>query len=106
MATLKNLSSEEYNYKNLTITRIDTIEEGFSSITAYAKREWLIDNKKAFTVDIEGATYLAYYPSTSKTNKIALKDFSPECGFYLNSDNEVVKQALTELNKCITNEML
>lgn len=107
METLKKLSTESYNYKSVKVIRTDTIEAGFSTLSCYPKRTWTINGKKAFTIKIEGEVYLAAFLEKEASEggvKTILKDFKPECGFYI-KETEELKKAIDELGMYVEREI-
>ena len=104
---LKTLTSESFNYKGVEVKRVDSIQEGFSTLTCYPTRSWSINGKKAFTIKINGKTKLASYleEEASKGGSITiLKEFNPECGFYIQM-NEDLKQTIIELGRYVEQEV-
>jgi len=107
MTTLKTLATEIFNYKGVEVKRLDTIEEGFSTLTCYPARTWTINGKPAFTVKFEGQTKLASYLEKEASKggiKTVLKDFNPECGFYIKMTEEL-KQSFIELGRYVEQEI-
>jgi hypothetical protein len=107
MTTLKTLATESFNYKGVEVKRVDTIEEGFSTLTCYPTRSWSINGKKAFTVKINGETKLASYleeEASKGGSRTVLKDFNPECGFYIQMTEEL-KQTIIELGRYVEQEV-
>lgn len=107
MATLKTLATEIFNYKNVEVKRIDTIEEGFSTLSCYPTRTWTVDGKPAFTVKVEGQVKLASYlekEASKGGTKTVLKDFTPECGFYIQMTEEL-KQTIIGMGKYVESQI-
>lgn len=108
MTTLKTLSTETFNYKNVEVVRIDTIEAGSSTLTCYPRRSWTINGKSAFTVKIEGQVKLASYlekEASKGGTKTVLKDFNPSCGFHIEM-NETIQKAIDELGLFFEHEVI
>lgn len=108
MATLKTLATESFDYKGVEVKRVDTIEEGFSTLTCYPTRTWTINGKRAFTVKINGAIKLASYleeEASKGGSRTVLNDFNPECGFYIQMTEEL-KQAIIELGRYVEQEVV
>lgn len=103
MATLKTLTTERFNYKGFEVKRVDTIQEGSSTLSCYPTRTWSINEKKAFTVKINGETKLASYlegDASKGGSRTILKDFNPHCGFYIQM-NEELKDTIEKLGRHI-----
>ena len=103
MGTLKTLAIKDYSYKNAEIQRIDTIEEGFSTLTAFPKRRWFVNGKLAFTMKYGEETRLGIYLDKDAYyggKRTILVDFIPDCDFHI-MDKEIVNVAMEELGKYI-----
>lgn len=108
MKTLKTLATESFNYKGVEVKRVDTIEEGFSTLTCYPTRSWSINGKKAFTVKINGETKLASYleeEASKGGSRTILKDFNPEGGFYIQMTEEL-KQTIIDLGRYVEQQVV
>ena len=107
MATLKTLATQIYNYKNVVVKRIDTIEEGFSTLSCYPTRTWTVNGKPAFTVKIEDQVKLASYLEKEASKggiPTVVLDFIPECGFYIEM-TEQLKQTITGMGKYVESQI-
>lgn len=104
MEIISTLATEKFEYKGLVIERKDVIvKSSISTLSAYPLRIWTINNDKSLdvhTFKINENTHLAYYPIPASRGgeRVVLKDFSPECGFYLGLTDEI-KAELDRLGK-------
>jgi hypothetical protein len=108
MTTLKTLATETFNYKGVEVKRVDTIEEGFSTLTCSPIRTWTVNGKPAFTVKVEGQVKLASYLEKEASKggiKTVLKDFTPECGFYIQMTEEL-KQIIIGMGKYVEQQVI
>lgn len=108
MESLKILAIENYQYKGVDIQRIDSIEEGFSTLSAFPKRKWFVNGKLGFTLDYNGEIKLGVYlgeEASKGGERTILVDFTPNCDFHL-IDKDIVESAMNELGKYIEHEIV
>ncbi len=101
------IDQKSYDYNGLTIKRIDSIfDSNYSTTEAYAKREWLVNEKTAHTFKIEDEVYLCFYeiPASKGGIRQVLKNFIPDVDFHIQHTNELVQLIYDKTGKFVLHQ--